>query len=75
MMMEMARRLERKTLIVVHNLTQLKQMVADVEAIMGLKPNYISGSPVKKADKPFIRDVITVLNIDSHDKIKDYDQF
>ena len=73
--MEMARRLERKTLIVVHNLTQLKQMVADVEAIMGFKPNYISGSPVKKADKPFIRDVITVLNIDSHDKIKDYDQF
>ena len=74
-MLEMARRLQRKTLIVVHNLTQLKQMVDDVETIMGFKPNYISGSPVKKADKPFIRDAITVLNIDSHDKITDYDQF
>lgn len=73
--MEIARRLERKTLIVVHNLTQLKQMVADVEAIMGFKPNYISGNPIKKSDKPYIRDVITVLNIDSHDKITDYEQF
>lgn len=75
MMLEIARRLQRKTLIVVHNLTQLKQMVDDVETIMGFKPNYISGSPVKKADKPYIRDAITVLNIDSHDKITDYDQF
>lgn len=75
MMMEIARRLQRKTLIVVHNLTQLKQMVEDVETILGFKPNYISGSPVKASDKPYIRDVITVLNIDSHDKITDYDQF
>lgn len=75
MMMEIIRRLERKTLIVVHNLTQLKQMVSDVHAILGFYPMYISGEKIstKKWEKLF--DIVTVLNIDSHDKITDPDQY
>lgn len=75
MMLEIARRLQRRTLIVVHNLTQLEQMVDDVIDILGFRPLAISGKKLTKTQLAESKQIITVLNIDSRDKIKDYTEF
>lgn len=75
MICEMARRLKRKTLIVVHNLTQMGQMVQDVQNILGFFPYYVCGKAMKKKELQIADERITILNIDSHDKIEDYTQF
>lgn len=75
MICEMARRLKRKTLIVVHNLTQMGQMVQDVQNILGFFPHYVCGKSMKKKELKEADERITILNIDSHDKIEDYSQF
>jgi superfamily II DNA or RNA helicase len=75
MICEIIRRLGRKALIVVHNLTQLEQMVDDVEEILGITPRSISGKKGTKAQLAKEDDRITVINIDSRDKITDYTQF
>lgn len=75
MIAEIARRLEKKTLIIVHNLTQMGQMVQDIQNIFGFMPHYVCGKKMKKKELEIADDRITILNIDSHDKIEDYTQF
>lgn len=58
-----------------HNLTQMSQMVQDVQNILGFTPYYVCGKPMKKKELAIADERITVLNIDSHDKIQDYSQF
>lgn len=73
MLCDIARRIRRKTLIVVHSLSWMAQMVDDIEKILGLKVPYI-GWTQKKSYVPDT-DMITVLNIDSRDKVTNPEQY
>ena len=73
MLCEIAHRIWRKTLIVVDALSRMTQMVDDIEKILGLKVPYIWGTQ-KKSYVPDT-DMITVLNIDSRDKVTNPEQY
>lgn len=73
MLCEIAHRIKRKTLIVVDALSRMTQMVDDIEKILGLKVPYIWWTQ-KKSYVPDT-DMITVLNIDSRDKVTNIESF
>lgn len=74
MMCETIKRCKRKSLIVVQNLTQMKQMVKDVEKWTWLKPITVSWKKMTKKEIAEADERITVCSIDSRDKLnmKDY---
>lgn len=69
MICEIIRRLERKALIVCHNIMQTKQMVADVKKIMKVTPLSFTWTKATQKEKQESNDSIHVLNIDSYDKV------
>lgn len=66
---EIARRLKRKTLIVVQNLTQMKQMVDDITMIMWFVPKQVSWKAYSKKALAEMDDRVTVCSIESRDKL------
>lgn len=62
-------RLQKKTLIVVQNLTQMAQMVKDIEMLLWVTPTQISGKVISKKKAATFYPHITVCSIDSRDKI------
>ncbi len=65
---------QRKTLIMVQNLTQMSQMVDDIFTILWVTPTQVSGKKISNRISATFDDRITVCSIDSRDKIdhKDY---
>ena len=74
MICEITNRLSRKTLIVVQNLTQMTQMVDDIQTILGVIPTQVSWQKYSKKAQAEWCPHITVCSIDSRDKVdpKDY---
>lgn len=74
MICEITNRLNRKTLIVVQNLTQMTQMVDDIETILWVIPTQVSWQKYSKKAQASWYPHITVCSIDSRDKVdpKDY---
>lgn len=68
MICEITRRLKRKTLIVCDSLSRMTQMIADIQTILWVTPDYVGGTK-KKSFKP-TTDGIVVLNIDSRSKLE-----
>lgn len=62
-------RLQRRTLIVVQNLTQMAQMVKDIEMLLLVTPTQVSGKVISKKKAATFYPHITVCSIDSRDKI------
>lgn len=62
-------RAQRRTLIMVQNLTQMSQMVDDIFTILWVTPTQVSGANVSKRNRMTFDDRITVCSIDSRDKI------
>lgn len=62
-------RLHRNTLIVVQNLTQMAQMVKDIEVLLWVTPTQVSGKVISKKKAATFYPHITVCSIDSRDKI------
>lgn len=62
-------RLKRNTLIVVQNLTQMAQMVKDIETLLWVIPTQVSGKVISKKKAATFYPHITVCSIDSRDKI------
>lgn len=71
---EITYRLKRNTLILVQNLTQMTQMVDDIQMILWVIPTQVSGKKPSKKEQATWYPYITVCSIDSRDKvnIKDY---
>lgn len=71
---EIIRRCKRKSLIVVQNLTQMKQMVDDITNIMWFIPTQVSWKKYSQKALKEMDSRVTVCSIDSRDKIdvKDY---
>lgn len=66
-------RLKRNTLIMVQNLTQMKQMVDDIHKIFGIIPTQVSGKKPSKKEQSTWYEHITVCSIDSRDKVNPED--
>lgn len=67
-------RLGRNTIIFVQNLTQMGQMVDDIQSVIGVTATQISGAKYSKKEQSTWYPFITVCSIESRDKIdpKDY---
>lgn len=68
---EWIRRLKRKTLIVMKDLSLMSQMVSDIEWFLWITPTQISGTKVSKKVLDTWDDRITVVSIESRDKISE----
>lgn len=73
MICEIIKRLSRNTLIVVQNLTQMEQMVGDIQQILWVIPRQVSGRKPSKKEQSTWYPYITVCSIDSRDKIRPED--
>lgn len=60
---------KRKSLVIVQNLTQMQQMVADITILLGTVPVQISWKVYSKKEQATWSESITVCSIDSRDKI------
>lgn len=69
MICDIIARLKRKTLIVVQNLTQMQQMVADITNVLWVIPVQVSGKKPSKKEQEWWYPGITVCSIDSRDKV------
>lgn len=70
---DLTQRHNRKTLILVQNLGQMAQMVADILDVLGVIPTQVSGKKPSKKEQATWYDGITVCSIDSRDKINSQD--
>lgn len=73
MICEIISRLKRNSLIVVQNLTQMSQMVDDINTILWVTPTQVSGKKYSQKEKETWYSGVTVCSIDSRDKIKSSD--
>ena len=73
MICDIISRLERNTLVVVQNLSQMAQMVDDIRGILWLCPTQVSGKKTSKKEQATWYPYITVCSIDSRDKVNPQD--
>jgi len=69
MICDVLTRLQRNTLIVVQNLTQMEQLVGDIQQILWVIPLQVSGRKPSKREQESWYPHITVCSIDSRDKV------
>lgn len=75
MAMLIAQRLSLKTLVVVKDLTLLKQFVTDIQEKLGITPMYYGGTISKAYKETINTNIITVTSIQSVDKVPDLQSF
>ncbi len=71
MICEIIHRLSRDTLVMVQNLTQMAQMVDDINKILGVIPTQVSGKKYSQKEQSTWYPHITVCSIDSREKVDD----
>jgi len=69
MIFDLTARLKRNTLIMVQNLSQMEQMIADLTDVLWVIPTQISGKKPSKKEQSTWSPYITVCSIDSRDKL------
>lgn len=73
MICDIINRLRRNTLVIVQNLTQMSQMVDDINSILWVTPTQVSGKKYSKREQESWYSGITVCSIDSRDKVRTED--
>jgi superfamily II DNA or RNA helicase len=71
MICDIMSRLSRNSIIMVQNLTQMGQMVDDIQWLLGIIPTQISGKKYSQKEQSTWYPHITVCSIDSRDKVDD----